>query len=997
MKKRFLPFGMLLAALMLIPAFVNAQGKYVPREDNATAQDYFKSIRANQATGLIDPSDLIKAYSAPVRGEVSLNWTNMGPDNIGSLTRGIVYDNQDPEQNTVIIGTLGGSIFKTVNGGITWKLVGDVNMMVSSMVQDENGHIYVGTGDGRTSYEHNGLSQLNYETSFRGTGVYKSEDGEHFVQLEATVPTENNTGWQFVNELSILGSDLYAATNGGLMISHDGGTSWTVVSDKDGNPLNQNVRSIKTSGSIKLATMDEVTSSDVFTNLYVDRGSGFEVVDQFYGYNKVIAISPSDNNYVYIALTEKDGRSDEIWFTKDGGETWELAMKKTSVYDIFAGRGNFDFAMTVHPKNPRRVFIGGENLWVFEDKTNDDVFVPTKISDGMYEYTSLSSDATRFVFCHYGIQNIVFGSKDENSFYVGTEGGVFKAEYRQSQYSYKNTNRYFVTPEQHTSVARLTNIGVSGYVNRVTTGNLDYGTVLILGDENVNNITTGTKIYPNDGIFSYYMAGGPSAISTIDGEVMFVTIGGKSGLSPVYRTENKGEIDYDMSNFNYNVADQAVVFDNADAFRTPILLEEIYNNVDTSMYSVLKNRTEKDTLFPGLYTVASNTRDYPLYYNLDKQLLPGDSVIVADSIASKFFVATKGHLRATRDALFFDEVTRWHSYDCPGLPTAIAQSSNGDIVWVGTAEGTLHRYANFNEIVYRLDTVINEIIVVGDTSYDTVITIVKTFNPEITDSVCSFAQAITSISVNPNDASEVLLTLGNYGNSDYVFLSENATDAEPEFVSIQNNLPAMPVYSSVIARTNGMEGENYRIMVGTDNGLYYRGLSSEQWFKSAGMDNVPVMDLKQQMMSNRADRNRILVDEVGDTTLIAYPGIKNQGMIYAATYGRGAYKCDNYCVKVENAPIADDEDESVEIEPTVSVYPNPVRNNATVSFEVNDKASVNCQIYDLGGRLVKEMNLGTYPAGNHTSTVNLSDVKRGAYILRLQSDGNTNTTRIVVY
>lgn len=994
MKKRFLPFGMLLAALMLVSASVNAQGKYVPREDNATAQGYFKSIRANQTTGLIDPSDLIKAYSASVRGGADLNWQDMGPDNIGSLTRGIIYDNQN--QDRVIIGTLGGTIFETTNGGITWRLIGDVNMMVSSMVQDADGKIYVGTGDGRASHAHNGLSHLNYETSFRGTGVYKSEDGQHFVQLPATVPSESNTGWQFVNEMAVSGNDVYAATNGGLMVSHDGGETWSVVNDKNGNALDKNTRSIKIDGSIKIVTMDEVVSNDVFTNLYLDRGEGFELMDDFFGYNKVIAISPSDNNYIYVALTDKDGNSDEIWFTKDGGETWGVAMKKTPVYDIFAGRGNFDFAMAVHPNNPRKVFIGGENLWVLEDKTNTDVFVPTKISDGAYEYSSLPFDATRFMYSHYGVQNIVFGGDNANSFYVGTEGGVFKAEFYQDQYSFKNTNRYFVTAENHTSVARLTNIGVSGYVNRVTTGNIDYGTVLILGDENVDNITTGTKIYPNDGMFSYYMAGGPSAISTIDGEVMFVTTAGKSGLSPVYRTENKGAVDYDMSNFNYDINNQAVVFSNESAFRTPVLLEEIYDNVDDSVRAVLKNRTEADTMFPGIYAVPSNTRDYPIYYNLEQQLLPGDSIFVADSIASKFFVAIKGKLLATRDALLFNKVTEWHSYECSGLPTAIAQSSDGDIVWVGTAEGNLCRYTNFNEIVYELDTVINMIIVEEDTSYDTVITTVKTFNPEILDSIGNFTQAITSISINPDDANEVLLTLGNYGNSDYVFISENATDAAPSFVSIQNNLPKMPVYSSVIARTNGNDDEDYKIMIGTDNGLYYRGVSDGQWFKSAGMDNVPVMDLKQQRMFNRADRERRLVDEAGDVTIIKYPGIKNEGMIYAATYGRGAYKCADYWVMPEDSPLAVNDEETA-TESMVSVYPNPVRNNANVNFNVDEKANVYCQIYDLSGRLMKNVNLGTYSAGNYTATVNLSDMTSGAYILRLQSGNKASTARIIVY
>ena len=160
MKKRFLPISLLLTIILLAQTsfVVNANsdsGKYTPRTaEQATAQSFMKSIRANQETGLIDPAWLVATENSQSRNSDGLNWSSLGPDNYGSLTRGIVYDKDYATNNTIYIGTMGGGVFQSVNGGITWKTITD-NMMVSCMAQTEDGSIYVGTGDGREAYKYN--------------------------------------------------------------------------------------------------------------------------------------------------------------------------------------------------------------------------------------------------------------------------------------------------------------------------------------------------------------------------------------------------------------------------------------------------------------------------------------------------------------------------------------------------------------------------------------------------------------------------------------------------------------------------------------------------------------------------------------------------------------------------------------------------------------------------------------------------------------------------
>ena len=57
MKKRLLPFSLLLVIMILGQAVMADQGHYVPRaKETTTAEAFISSMRVNQHTGLIDPA-----------------------------------------------------------------------------------------------------------------------------------------------------------------------------------------------------------------------------------------------------------------------------------------------------------------------------------------------------------------------------------------------------------------------------------------------------------------------------------------------------------------------------------------------------------------------------------------------------------------------------------------------------------------------------------------------------------------------------------------------------------------------------------------------------------------------------------------------------------------------------------------------------------------------------------------------------------------------------
>lgn len=994
MKKRFLPISLLLTIIILAQtSFVVSangdSGKYDPRSTSqTTAQSFMKSIRANQETGLIDPAWMLEATKNSQSRDGELNWTSLGPDNYGSLTRGIVYDNQDATNKTIYIGTMGGGVFKTTNGGITWASVSQ-NLMVSCMVQTEDGTIYIGTGDGRGAHNQNGLSELNYETSFVGTGIYK---------LGSETPVENTSSVAFVNDMAVYGNKVYAATNEGIM-SIEGNTASNIkVGEAFGIEVCSDGELIAVIGS----DVYMQNENDEFVAITTGEENMLPAEDTY----KIIAVSPSDHNYIYVAYLKNSSETGNIYYTSNHGETWETAYTATAMYDIFGSRGMLDNAMKVYPNDPRKVLIGGQNLWVMRDEFGEGIFRMECISSGAGFQIAQSGGAFyyNYQYIHYGIQEIAFNPANVNEFFVGSEGGIFKGTCSAAAgYQFEGCNRYMINAENHTSVARMFSVGFAGDNNMTLGGSLDHGTINVFGDPTTNSITEGNAIYPNDiattnaaetyGSFDYTKAGGPCAISTVNPQIMFVTTTGSNAVgTPLMRTQTAG-YDYDKENFAYSATEQsssttykpAIV--NTNAFRTPIALFEDYN--DTKSVELAKYINRDTLAIPAGDTIQlrSHNSEYPFEYILEAPLAAGDSIEVQDIISSTMVVAVEGKVFMTRDALVFNEVARWWQIgSITGIPNALTISADGDIAYVGTIEGKLYKATGLTDAVTELAAIGQAEVpavpgVDGTDSIPAVPAIPSVITFEEMDGTVFNGQAITSIAINPNDANEVIVTLGNYGNENYIF---HATDGAT-FSAVTSPTQA-PVYSSLIESTTG------KVFVGTENGVYTSD-DMNTWTPTA-ITGVPVMEIKQQLQANHDNAYVYLVDEIGDITTITYPGINNEGMIYIATYGRGLYRCDNYLVSGSELGIE---------EPTMSqsfemnIFPNPIVSDATINFNVADKAQVTMQVYDLSGRMVMNQVLGTYGEGSHSANFNVNGLTSGTYIVRVQAGTVSNTTKILVY
>ena len=993
MKKRFLPFSLLLVIMVFGQSVIADQGgHYVPRtQPTMNTEAFMGSLRANQNTGLIDPADMLKAMQAPVTkgaADDPLYWINMGPDNMGGQTTAVLYDNtlnaSGNPNGVVYIGSKGGGVYKTYNFGITWHQVGNVDLMVSTMVQDEDGIIYVGTGDCGDNVNHNGLSQQGYSNSFVGNGIWTIDARNNDAMVQVLAPTADE--WLYINELAIANGKLLAATPEGLKVSADKGQNWEVV-------LEGNADEVKVgSGNVIVASVNgQIFIGDDVDNLIChsttsNQMEGDTLIPQAAGLLDV-AIAPKNDNVIYASCIDASGKHSGVFLSEDKGATWVMVLPAVGSdlgHNIYEGMGLYNHGLVVDPADEGVVYVTGYKLWrLHRPNTGTGYFICESITSNSAIYSS--------AYLHVGLHAMTFNPNNDNEYYVGTDGGVYKGD---KDFVFQNCNRNYVT-------ARMFNVAPSGKDTRIMTAGLDHGTVMIQGAEGTNTPGTGLWINPsgdNMGTFSEGSSAGHCAFSMINANTIFVTYkDGGSGKPTIARSETAGA-DWVSTNFT------SAITINGTSFRLPFLLYEDYDadwNPATSWFF------NTDTLpIPSNTTVqVLSNNNYPFDYTLTAPLAAGDSIEVHDPVAAKLFLSFTDALYMTLTPLNFGVESEWikiagklpnsliqqnpdaAGYSYVGEPLCMGISADGDNLFVGFKNGKFYRMTNLNTVV-DATTGANTVNVLDSLNHT-----VTVLNPDcqVVTSTIELpinGQCVTSVSVDPRNANRIVVTCGNYGNDSYVFYSTNALAPEPTFTSVQGNLPKMPVFSSVI------EMETGDVIIGTERGIYRtKNIAAAEWTADSQiLGELPVMELKQQLLY-QVDKE---ISEVTDDGVFVteYPGVHNTGIIYAATYGKGAFRCENYKKHIgESVP----ETPAVDVETSVSLYPNPVRGMATVGFNAIGNAEVNYQVFDLMGRMVMNQSAGRFTEGVNEFNINTENLSAGSYILRLNQGGNSSCVKFMVY
>ncbi|MFM2386925.1 MAG: hypothetical protein RL660_1682 [Bacteroidota bacterium] len=345
------------------------------------------------------------------------NWAYEGPTNIGGRVNRIAMSPADT--NTLLIGTPGGGIFKTTNGGTTWQPVfnKEVTTTISDIVyQPGNSNIvYAATGD-------HALSSYSYI----GNGIYKSTDGGDTWSYLALAST-GIISKLYVDSLNpnllyaaAMGSPFVQNADRGFYKSTDGGATWTKtlflandcgIGDFVVHPTNSQI--IYATGRHRSRSNTFSTVNGPRTKIYksIDGGSTWDTLSNGLNYHKDtrigLAISKSNPNILYALFVDSSYQFGGIYKTTNAGTTWQFNGVDSNV--SMGGFGWYFGKIFIAPNNDNTIYI---NAIDFFKSTNSG--------------TSFNMNAPPWYTydVHSDKHDLVFISP--NRYWLATDGGVYK-------------------------------------------------------------------------------------------------------------------------------------------------------------------------------------------------------------------------------------------------------------------------------------------------------------------------------------------------------------------------------------------------------------------------------------------------------------------------------------------------------------------------------------------------------------------------------------------
>ena len=369
----------------------------------------------SSAFALLLVSPAIQAQITPDIAMKNLHFRNIGPAVMGGRVDDVAVVESDPR--IMYIGSAAGGLFKTVNGGQSWKSlfddqpnssIGDIAMSPSNPAI-----VYVGTGEAN-----------NRQSSSWGDGVYKTMDGgatwthlglketKHIGRIVVN-PRDPNVVY-----VAALG-DLWAANpERGVYVSTDGGEHWsqtlkinddTGVNDIAIDPESPNI--LYASAYQRRRTVFGYNGGGPGSGIYRSTDSGQHWTKlggqgatlgrglPYQGDLGRIALEVyrKNSNIVYAEI--EHATQGGIYRSEDKGATW-TRMGDTNP------RPSYFSQLRIDPNSDLKIWLGGVNIYMSEDGGKN-----------------FAQD--RFQDVHSDVHGIWIDPANSDHLVIGCDGGVW--------------------------------------------------------------------------------------------------------------------------------------------------------------------------------------------------------------------------------------------------------------------------------------------------------------------------------------------------------------------------------------------------------------------------------------------------------------------------------------------------------------------------------------------------------------------------------------------
>jgi len=914
---------------LLVLATLTFAGNPVDKGNTRNDDPYYR-LKANQTTGIISATDVLKAQQQLEQtrlksaSRLNMNWEPFGPTNIAGPIWSAIFDSRDATGSTIYAGAPNGGIWRSTTLGLTWHSIGtpDGNIpRVSCMAQSKSGVFYAGTGQ---------VYKGRYDN---GNGLYRSTDGINFSIVPGTT---FNAHWLGIAQLAAdpRNERMYVATIGGIYYS-DNGTDWTTALPGYANDV-----SVGSDGTVLAVVDDSVymaKSGDINNWTLLSTGDPLKLPNTGVGWVRV-AIAPSNPQVMYASVCMLSGYMKGIYGSTDGGTTWDVIFPANNSLEPFGVDGFKYNVIAVTPNNPDQVFIGSKMMWVGKRVAGETYFDWEVVSSG-----SITPSSVTYAPNYH--HQYSFQPGNSGRMVMSTDGGVSIATIRPGQIVYQ-------TSSLNLQVSQFVSMSHTYSKNDLMGGSLHNGTIVVGAyyPSLVNDPLDGVQIWRDGNDYGDEgRTGGYCTWSKINPNLVIYS--NADSNSTTYRTIRRRELT-DLTYDNDPLGADIVI---TKGVYLPLALAESFNYVNTRDSVKYYNKTDNPIPPQTQITANSNNGKFPFVYTTTAMIPAHDSAMVPDLVAARFFMATTKGGRTgvfmNKYMLQFDHAAEWYlvykDLTPPGAQEYICSmtvSADMNTVWMGTTKGHIYRASNLL-LAYNTATA----------DYDSPTFIVS--NDVLTGTPFT-GRYVSGISVDPNNPNHVMVTLGNYGNSTYIYQTQNALDQNPTWTDATGNLPSAPVLSSIIELHN----QNNAVL-GTEWGVFSTTNlldATPTWVPDmANMGNIPVSCLQQQ-------------------TLQAYPML-NYGTVYAGTWGLGFYRDTTYLTPVGIAPGPS----GSKLNHDLKISPNPAQDYVNISYTLTRSANAEIFVYDLNGTMVMTGSLGLKPQGESTSRIDFTSLPAGMYIVRI--------------